>query len=79
MVKFDGTPLKQHYGPKATRMALLRSLSSDIDRIHKWRLSNYSFVFMLIILTSLVNTRKIQKSFCSKVTLVRMINTKTKE
>ena len=34
-----------------------------IDRIHKWRLSNYSFVFMLIILTSLVNTSKIQKNF----------------
>ena len=53
--------------------------AGNIDRIHKWRLSNYSFVFMLIILTSLVNTSKIQKNFSSKVRLVRMISTKTKE
>ena len=41
-------------------------------RIHKWRLSNYSFVFMIIILTSLVTTNKIQKNICSKVRLVRI-------
>ena len=41
-----------------------------IDRIHKWRLSNYCFVVMLIILTSLVNTNKFQKNFCFKVRLV---------
>ena len=35
----------------------------NIDRIHKWRLSYFCFVFMLIILTSLVNTSKIQKTF----------------
>ena len=33
-----------------------------IDRIQKWRLSNCSFVLMLIILTSLVNTSKILKT-----------------
>ena len=44
-----------------------------IDRIHKWRLSNYSFVVMLIILTSLVSTSKFQKNFCFEVRLVRMI------
>ena len=50
-----------------------------INHIHKWRLSNYSFVFMLIILTSLVSTDKIQKNYCAKVRLLRMIITKTKE
>ena len=45
-----------------------------IDRIHKWRLTNCSFVFMLIILTSLVSTNKIQKNFCFKVRLVKMIS-----
>ena len=40
-----------------------------IDCIHKWRLSNYSFVVMLIILTSLVSTNKLQKNFCFKVSL----------
>ena len=53
--------------------------SETTDRIHKWQLCNYSFVFMLIILTSLVSTNKIQKNFCFEVRLVRMINTKTKE
>ena len=41
-------------------LSLVNSVST-IDRIHKWRLINYSFVFMLIILTSLVSTNKIQK------------------
>ena len=45
----------------------------------KWRLNNYSFVFMLIILTSLVSTNKIQKNFCFKARLVRVISIKTKE
>ena len=51
---------------------------TEIDRIHKWRLNNYSFVFMSI-LTSLVCTNKIQKNFCFKVRLVRMISTETEE
>ena len=50
-----------------------------IDLIHKWRLINYFFVFMLISLTSLVCTNKIQKNFCFKVRLVRIINIKTNE
>ena len=37
-----------------------------------WRISNCSFVFMLIILTSLVSTNKIQKNFYLKVRLVRV-------
>ena len=38
--------------------------------IHKWRLINYSFVFMIIVLTSLVSRNKIQKNLCFKVRLV---------
>lgn len=45
-----------------------------IDRIHKWRPSNYSFVFMLINPTSLISTKKIQENFCFKVRLLRMIS-----
>ena len=62
--------------PDATRPGSFRK---SIYRIHKWQLTNYSFVFMLIILTSLVCTNKIQKNFYFKVRLVRMISTKTKE
>ena len=57
---------------------ILVSCEQPIGRIHKWPLCNYSFVFMLIILTSLVSTNKIQKNSCFKVRLVRMINTETK-
>ena len=62
-------------------MTRLKTAARDttIDLIHKWRLINYSFVFMLIILTSLVFTNKIQKNFCFKVRLVRTISIKTKE
>lgn len=49
------------------------------DRIHKWRLNNYSFVSMLIILTSLVSKNEIQKNFGFKVRLMRMISIETKE
>ena len=59
-------------------LSLVNSVST-IDRIHKWRLINYSFVFMLIILTSLVSTNKIQKNFCVKVRLVRTISIKTEQ
>ena len=44
--------------------------ASPIDHIHIWRLINYSFVFMIIILTSLVSRHKIQKNLCFKVRLV---------
>ena len=54
-------------------------ISCSIDRIHKWWLSNYSFVFLLINLTSLVSMNKIERNFCFKVRLERMISTKTKE
>ena len=55
-------------------------LSDHIDRyIHKCQQNNYSFLFMVIILTSLVSTNKMQNNFCFKVRLTRMISTKTKE
>ena len=47
----------------------------DFNCIHNWRLCNYSFVFVLIILTSLVSTDKIQSYLSFKV---RMINIKKK-
>ena len=46
-----------------------------IDRVHKWLLSNYSFVFMLIDLTSFVCTKRIENNLCFKVRLARMIST----
>ena len=56
------------------------SVVKPIDSIHKWWLSNYFFfVFMIINLTSLVNTNKGQKNLCFKVRQVRMINIKTNE
>ena len=51
------------------------STSPSIDGIHNWRLCNYSFVFVLIILNSLVSTDKIQSYLSFKV---RMINIKKK-
>ena len=44
-----------------------------IDRMHKWRPKKYSFVFVLIRLTSLVRTEKIQKkcSFRTRLVLIR--------
>jgi len=53
--------------------------NSRIHLVHKWRLINYYFVFMLIILTSPVCTNKIQNNFCFKVRLVRMITIETTE
>ena len=35
-----------------------------IDRIHKWRSRNYSFVLVLIILTSLTLEKKNSFEFC---------------
>ena len=51
----------------------------QIDRMHKWRPKKYSFVYVLISLTSLVSTDKIQKKSSFRMRLVGLINTKTKE
>ena len=51
----------------------------DIDRIHKRRLSHYSFLFMVICLTSFDCTNKIQNNLRSKMRQERMSSTKTKE
>ena len=50
-----------------------------IDLIHKWRLINYSFVFRLIILTSLTLKQKFFWILFVQTRLVRMISIKTKE
>ena len=50
-----------------------------IDRMHKWRPKKYSFVFVLISMTSLVSTDEIQKKTSFRTRLVGLINTKTKE
>ena len=50
-----------------------------IDRMQKWLPINYSFIFVLIRLTSLVSMRKIQKNFHRKMRLVSLISIHTKE
>ena len=47
--------------------------------MHKWRPKKYSFVFVLISLTSLVSTDEVQKKTSFRTRLVALINTKTKE
>ena len=46
-----------------------------IDRMHKWRPIKYSFVYVLITLTSLVCMDKIQKKCCLRARLVSLIST----
>ena len=50
-----------------------------IDRMQKWLPINYSFIFVLISLTSLVSMRKIQKNFHTKMRLVSLISIHIKE
>ena len=50
-----------------------------IYRMHKWWATKYSFVFVLIRLTSLVSTDKIQTKCSFRTRLVGLISTKTKE
>ena len=44
--------------PSSSMSGICLSVCFCIDLIHKWRLINYSFVFMLIILTSLTLKQK---------------------
>ena len=46
---------------------------------HKWLPKKYSFVFVLINLTSLVSTDQVQKKSSFRTELVGLISTKTKE
>ena len=48
---------------------------TKIDRMHKWQPKKYSFVYVLIRLTSLVCMDKIQKKCCLRVRLVSLIST----
>ena len=52
---------------------------NNMDRTHKWEPKKYSFVFVLIRLTSLLSTDKIQKKCSFRTRLVGLISTKTKE
>ena len=52
---------------------------SPIDLFHIGGQIRYSFVLMLISLTSLVMTSKFQKNICFKTRAVGLINIKTKE
>ena len=47
--------------------------------MHKWGPKKCSFVFVLVSLTSLVSTDKIQKQSSFRTRLVGLISTKTKE
>ena len=46
----------------------------SIDRMHKWRPIKYSFVYVLITLTSLVCMDKIRKKCCLRARLVSLIS-----
>ena len=50
-----------------------------IDRMHKWRPKKYSFVYVLIRLTSLVGMYKIQKKCCLRARLASLISTLSQE
>ena len=56
-----------------------KTRSKTIHRMHKWPPINYSFIFVLISLTSLVSMRKIQKNFHTKTRLVSLISIYIKE
>ena len=47
---------------------------NTIDRMQIWLLINYSFIFVLISLTSLGSMREIQKKFHRKMRLVSLIS-----
>ena len=46
-----------------------------IDRMHKWRPKNYSFIYVLIRLTTLVCVDKVQKKCCLRARLLSLIST----
>jgi len=46
-----------------------------IDQLHKWRPKKYSFIFMLIRVTSLIGTDKIQKKSSFRTRLAGLITT----
>ena len=46
----------------------------NIHRMHKWLPINYSFIFVLISLSSLISMQKVQKNFHTKMRLVSLIS-----
>ena len=65
-------------GRRVTSLNSVPIIFKSIDRMHKWRPKKYSFVFVLIRLTSLVGTDKIQKKCSFRTSLVGLLSTKTK-
>ena len=57
----------------------LSDVTFIIDRLQKWLPINYSFIFVLISLTSLVGMRKIKKNFHTKMRLISAISIWIKE
>ena len=49
-------------------------VGSQEPLIHKWRLINYSFIFLKISLTNLISTCKIQYILYSKMSLISRAN-----
>ena len=60
---------------KMTQQKNRKYLNKIIDRMHKWRPKKYSFVYVLIRLTSLVCMYKIQKKCCLSARLVSLVST----
>ena len=68
-----------HWGTFNLGNLWINKKSVAIDRMQKWLPINYSFIFVLISLTSLVSMRNIQKNFHTKMRLVSLISTHIKE
>ena len=60
-------------------LSILLHLRNCIDWLHKWWPKKYSFLFMLIRLTSLVGMDKMQKKCSFRTRVVGLVSTKTKE
>ena len=68
-----------HWGTFNLGNLWINKKSVAIDRMQKWLPINYSFIFVLISLTSRVSMRNIQKNFHTKMRLVSLISIHIKE
>ena len=72
----NARPCKTNIKVRGTLLVSLARIQ-HIDRMQKWL--NYSFIFVLISLTSLGCMRKIQKNFLTKMRLISSISISIKE
>ena len=79
MIKFIHSSPQFKYMENSCVIILHLHICGLIDRMQKWLPINYSFIFVLISLTSLVSMRKIQKNFHTKMRLVSLISIHIKE